>query len=463
MSLIPVTRLLATIIALTLSAQAYADIFAVFRNTDGSTKWQYVANTSAGILIITLIIVLTFLIRAHMRAVRTNRALTDMKATLEERVAQRTAVLQETTKELQNREAYIAGIVDSMPVMLIGLNQQLEVTQWNSMAESITGRPINDVLGLNLWKAYPAITLTPEQVQSVMDSKQTLALKHHQRSQYSFDITVYALTGQNETGIVILVSDVTKQVNAENKLAERDKISSMGELASAMAYDISLPLQTISSSLLTAQHQLADAELPGIKNALASALKMALQSGKQASAIVQNLLDLARSHRDEKQPAQIQQIMDRSIDLAKTLFADANGLRFSQISINRHYDTSLPAISCYPAELAQVFVRLLRSAFYALNAMTRDEQFQPVIDIEIGEFYETLWIKLHHNGKCLAPEEQLDIFQPYFSLTIHSLTYPAEQRLSYSHFIITDHHRGEMAVTSNESHGTSFHIQLPMA
>jgi PAS domain-containing protein len=151
MSLTPVTRLLATIIALTLSAQAYADIFAVFRNPDGSTKWQYVANTSAGILIITLIIVLAFLFRAHMRAVRTNRALTDMKATLEERVAQRTAVLQETTKELQNREAYIAGIVDSMPVMLIGLNQKMEVTQWNAMAESITGRPIADVLGLNLW------------------------------------------------------------------------------------------------------------------------------------------------------------------------------------------------------------------------------------------------------------------------------------------------------------------------
>jgi K+-sensing histidine kinase KdpD len=108
-------------------------------------------------------------------------------------------------------------------------------------------------------------------------------------------------------------------------------------------------------------------------------------------------------------------------------------------------------------------VRLLRSAFYALNALPRDGEHQPTVDIEIGEFYETLWIKLHHNGKCLSAEEQLDIFQPYFSLTTHSLTYPAEQRLSYSHFIITEHHRGQMAVTSNENHGTSFHIQLPMS
>lgn len=461
MKLPPVNNLLIAFVSLTMSVDAYADIFAVFRNPDGSTRWQYVANTSASLLIISLLIVLIFLFRAHRRAVRTNRALTEMKATLEERVAQRTAVLQETAGQLQDREAYIASIVDSMPVMLIGLNQELEVTQWNRMAESITGRPIADVRGLNLWKAYPSITLTPEQVKKVLDTRETLVLKHHQRGQYSFDITVYVLNEQKETGLVILVSDVTKQVNAENKLAERDKISSMGELASAMAYDISLPLQTISSSLLTAQHQLEDAEIPGIKNALASALKMALQSGKQANAIVQNLLELAHSHRDEIQPAQVQHIMERSIDLAKTLFADASGLRFGKISINRHYDTSLPAIPCYPAELAQVFVRLLRSAFYALNA-TRDENHQPTIDIEIGEFYETLWIKIHHNGKCLTAEEQLDIFQPFYSLTTHSLTYPAEQRLSYSYFIITEHHRGQMAVTSNEGHGTSFHIQLPM-
>ena len=104
------------------SLGAHADIFAVFREPDGSTKWQYVANTSAGVLIIILVVVLVFLFRAHRRAVRWNRAITDIKATLEQRVAQRTAVLQQTTEQLQEREAYIASIVNSMPVMLIGLS-----------------------------------------------------------------------------------------------------------------------------------------------------------------------------------------------------------------------------------------------------------------------------------------------------------------------------------------------------
>jgi hypothetical protein len=38
---------------------------------------------------------------------------------------------------------------------------------------------------------------------------------------------------------------------------------------------------------------------------------------------------------------------------------------------------------------------------------------------------------------------------------------PVEHRLSYSYFIITDHHHGQMAVTSDENFGTTFNIQLP--
>ena len=83
--------------------------------------------------------------------------------------------------------------------------------------------------------------------------------------------------------------------------------------------------------------------------------------------------------------------------------------------------------------------------------------------VEIGEFYDSLWIKIEHNGKCLSPNEQLDIFQPFYAITNHESTCPVEQRLSYSYFIITDHHRGQMAVTSDEQNGTCFNIQLALS
>ncbi len=455
--------LLALIALTSLSMSAFADIFAVFREEDGSTKWQYVANTTASVLILSLLVALIFLIRAHLRSMRANRALTNIKATLEDRVAHRTAVLQETSEQLRAREAYIASIVNSMPVMLIGLDQALQITQWNKKAEEITGRPFKDVVGKNLWEAYAAITLTQEQVQSVLESGETLNLKHAQRGQYSFDITLYPLDHKNDTGLVILISDVTKQVNAENKVAERDKVSAMGELASAMAYDISLPMQTILSRVISARQEIEAAELGEVKEFLLQEVETVRLSAHQATAIAQNLLDLAGSHRDSKQLADVPPIMDRSIALATELFTDADSLAFKHINIRRNYAATLPQIPCFPAELEQVFVRLMRNAFYALNSKVWDDKNKPWINIEIGEFYDSLWIKIEHNGKCLSPTEQLDIFQPFFAITKHESTCPVEQRLSYSYFIITDHHRGQMAVTSDDKNGTCFNIQLALS
>jgi signal transduction histidine kinase len=328
------------------------------------------------------------------------------------------------------------------------------------VAETSTGRPIASVLGKNLWEAYPAITLTPDQVADVFHSKKTVTIKHSQRDQYYFDITIYPLTDKDETGVVILVDDITKQMKAENKVAERDKISSMGELASAMAYDINLPLQSILTSLLDAQEKVAANDLSNIKNELLATLKNACFSGQQAASIIQNLLDLANSHHDEKAPADISLLMDQSIKLADNLFADLSGLKFNAINTTRHYHEGLPKIPCYQSELQQVFIRVLRNAFHSLN---ESAQTAPAINIEISEFYDSLWIKVQHNGRPLTPLEQEDIFQPFFSISEREPACPVEHRLSYSYFIITDHHDGQMSVTSDEKFGTCFNIQLPLA
>ena len=444
------------------SNSAFADVFSIFREEDGGTNWQYVANTSASLLIITLSIVLFFLVRAHLRARRSNVALTEIKATLEDRVARRTEVLQETTEQLKNREAFITSIVNSMPVMLIGINEQLEVTQWNKTAEDITGRPFEDVVGKNLWVAYPAVTITEEQVQTVLTSGTTLHLKHTQRGQYSFDITVYRLQDHDDIGIVLLISDITKQVNAESKLVERDKLSALGELASAMAYDISLPITSIFNHVADARQRIEATDLGPVQEFLLKEVEVVRQSAQQATSISQNLLDLARSYRNNKQFSDIPAIMDQSIEQAKALFRDADGLAFRDIDIVRRYSESLPQIPCFPDELLQVFTRLLRSAFYALKARDSASGKPPGITIEISEFVDSLWVKVEHKGQPLSAENQTDIFEPYFTASSQDSTYPVEHRLSYPYFIVTEHHRGHMSVTSSEQHGTCFNIQLPL-
>ncbi len=439
-----------------------ANVVSPFKDEYGETNWQYIANFSSGVLILTLLMVTTFLFFAHRKAARSNRELTEIKATLEERVAQRTLSLETTTNQLAHSEAYVKSIVDSMPIMLIGLNSQMEVTQWNHVAEKTTGRTFEAVKGLNLWEAYPRITLTKAQVAKVLETKTTTTIKHSQRGQYYFDITIYALANGTDTGIVILVDDITKQMKAENQLVERNKMSAMGELASAMAHDINIPLQSISSAVNTIHEKLIVLDQEQGQPLVAVA-KKAQESGEQATAIVQNLLNFAASHRGSKTPSNIAELLDYSLTLAGTLYSPSSGLRFADIAIRRNYGADVPLIPCYASEMQQVFLRLLRHAYHAISQKAEQKPgFTPAINVEVGKFYEAVWVKIQHNGVGLTPEEQQDVFEPFFSNTSDRPACPVEHRLSYSHFIVTEHHKGHIAVTSGVDVGTTFHMQLPL-
>lgn len=457
-----------------------------FKDEDGRTNWQYVANWSSGILILLLSFVVVGLLFTRYRLARSNRELKEIRNGLEERVRERTASLDQSNRKLTdtNRlleaevaehsatasrlrasEAYIKDILESMPLMLVGLDEAGNVTQWNRRAEDIAGVTAGEALGRNLWEVYPTITVSRGEVAQALARGEPLTIKHSQRGRRNYDITVYPLQAESETGVVILIQDVTQRVQAENMLIQRDKMSSMGELASTMAHDIDGPLQGILSNvgqvriLLEPNAVLTEDKVARMQEMLAEAVAQ----GRRASAVIGNLLQFARGHADEKQVADVAEIMDHSLQLAEDLLSLPGKLRFTDIHIERHYESDLPRVPCYVAELQQVFLSLLRHCCYAVGQALERVDYQPAIRVELMECYDNLWIKIQHNGVGLTEDEQKYIFEPFFSQESPDDDYDAGKRLSFSHFIITEHHKGQMAVTSDVNVGTTFHIQIDLA
>jgi len=456
-----------------------------FKDEAGRTNWQYVANWSSGILILLLSILVFILLITRFRLARSNRELTGIRSGLEERVRERTAsldrsnrLLTETNRLLEQEvarhsttanllrgsEAYIKDILESMPLMLVGLNEEGTITQWNRFAEQIAGVRPEQALGRNLWEVYPGITVSRGEVAQAVQRNKPLTIKHSQRGRCHFDITIYPLQEQETTGVVILIQDVTQRVQAENMLIQRDKMSSMGELASTMAHDIDAPLQSILDNVgqvraLLDQRACNDADTISLLEQL---LEQAAGQGRKASAVIGNLLEFARGHADEKQMANVADIMEHSLELADDVLSVPGKLRFKDISIDRHYEAGLPRLPCYVSELQQVFLSLLRHCCHSLGRVKDRPGFAPVIRIELMECYDSLWIKIQHNGLGLTEEEQKYIFEPFFSTELPDDNYDAGKRLSFSHFIITEHHKGQMAVTSDVNVGTTFHMQIDL-
>lgn len=467
-----------------LSPLTHASILDYFRDEQGHTKWQYVANFSSGVLIILLTIVVLTLVVSRRRLSFANKDLHEIRQGLEQRVKERTATLDEsnnlltesnkllldeiaehkaTSSLLRSSEGYIKDILESMPVMLVGLNEKMMITQWNSYAEKISGVGSREALGKNLWEAYPTITVSTDQVSRVFRDQKPITIKHSQRGQYYYDITIYPLRDQSETGLVILIDDVSSRIVAENMLVQRDKMSSMGELAATMAYDINRPLQVILDDLSDAQSSLQQLQEsnPALsadqtKN-LTAQLADALEKGRSTSNVLANLLAFSEARSDKKRLAQMPEIIDHSIALATDVLSDPSGLKFRDIHVERAYAQDLPQFACYASELHQVFLSLFRHACHALSGVER-EGFQPKIRVEVSECYDALWIKVEHNGKGLTSEEQQYLFEPFFNNPENQQE--AHNRLSFSSFIVTEQHQGEIAVTSDPDVGTTFHMQF---
>ena len=462
----------------------------LFKDEYGNRNWQHLANYTGGTLLILLTIVTVYLLIARRRLRHANRDLTDIRNELETRVQKRTATLDQsnkllqesnqllekeisqhviTTDQLRSSESYINDILTSMPLMLVGLDNNGCVTHWNKQIEVVSGVSSEDALGKTLLEAYPKMTVLPDQVQESIEENRIIHLKKSLRSLYHYDITIYPLQGE-EAGVVILVDDVTKQTAAENMLIHTDKMSFMGELASTMAHDINLPLQAFMTDLRYFQQSIGDRSVIEPQQASDSDQAEKLNDiitdmsdkGEQVSAIISNLLAFARSRNGIKQMADIVDVMENTITLANEVISACGDVPFNQIKLERKFEKNLPLLPCYITELKQVFLSLFRHACHALALKKAGEGFEPTIKIILSENYDNLWVKIQHNGLGLTAEEQMNLFEPFFADESTTEDFDAAQRLSFSYYIVTEQHQGHMAVTSDVELGTTIHIELPI-
>ncbi len=450
-------RFLVFIFVLLQSQVIQAAISFRLRKPDGSTNWQHLANWSGGILILLLTVTVITISITWRKARKANRELQAIRNDLELRVQERTA-------RLRASEMYIQDILKSMPLMLIGLDKEGLITQWNKRAENITGIKAETCLGKNLWDVFPTITVSPNQIDEAITKNEAITIRYSQPDQYYYDITIYPLREQDEPGVVILIDDITKEILAVNTLIQSDKMSSVGELAAAMVHDINPPLQSILSDLRAAKDSLT---LSGKKSSgptsetLKDLLADAHEKGENLSSIVHNFQDFSRVRSNRKEVCNIVEIMERTLELAGDVLSVPLQLRFKDIHIERNYQEDLPMIPCYAAEMQHVFLSLLRHACDALR-LTEHPERTPTIKIQMIVSYDNLWIRIHHNGLGLNNEEQMYLFEPFFRKDSPDVEYDASKRLSFTYFIITEQHHGQIAVTSDLNVGTTFHVQLPI-
>ncbi len=391
----------------------------------------------------------------------------------------------EAEEALSHLRGYLANVIDSMPSVLVGVDIEGNVTQWNSEAQRVTGLGSEAAMGQPLARAFPRLAAEMERVREAMRTREVRSESRQPRKEdgetrYE-DVTVYPLIANGVEGAVIRVDNVTDQVRIEEMMVQSEKMLSVGGLAAGMAHEINNPIGGMLQTASVMSDRLTRLDLPA--NVLAaekagtsmeaigafmesrnivSMLGRIRESGSRAAEIVHNMLSFARKGDSTFSMHGAAHLLDQCVDLAGADYDLKKEFDFRQIEIVREYAPDIPPILCESGKIQQVLLNILRNGAQAMQKAAKGGAARKprlVLRLAYERAAGMIRIEIEDNGPGMDEATRKRVFEPFFT------TKPTGQGtglgLSVSYFIITENHKGRMAVESQPGQWAKFIIQLP--
>ena len=261
---------------------------------------------------------------------------------------------------------------------------------------------------------------------------------------------------------------------AQDRLVQTEKLASLGQLTAGIAHEIKNPLNFVNNfSALTADLvgeldvMLAPVALTPktrldvneLTQMMKSNLEKVVQHGKRVDSIVKNMLLHSREGSGEHSAADINAIVDESLNLAYH-GARAEKANFS-IVLQRDLDPSVGIADVYPQEITRVLLNLISNGFYAATKrkVEAGDGFEPILSAATKNLGDKVEIRIRDNGAGIPKDIKENIFNPFFT------TKPSGEGtglgLSMSHDIIVKQHGGSIHVETEPGLFTEFKIVLP--
>jgi PAS domain S-box-containing protein len=383
-------------------------------------------------------------------------------------------------RELQRMRSYLKNIIDSMPSILVGVDVDGRVTEWNQEAENATGILARAALGHGFVELLPQLESLQDKVREAVRSRRSvrserLAVEEGDEVRYS-DVVIYPLIANGAVGAVIRMDDVTNRVRIEQMMVQTEKMMSVGGLAAGMAHEINNPLSGILQGCQNLARRLS-ADLPA-NQAVAEGLSLDLnrvgdylekrgiseflqgmqRAALRATGIVSDMLAFSRRSDADFEAVRINESLDTVLRLADSDYDLKKKYDFRRIQVVRDYDPDLPAVSCNRTEVEQVFLNVIRNAAQALAGGTGSASR---ITLRTRRDAEFVRVEIADNGPGIPEAIRGRVFEPFF--TTKPVGVGTGLGLSVSYFIVTERHHGSMTVEPVPGGGTSFVIRLPLS
>jgi PAS domain S-box-containing protein len=349
--------------------------------------------------------------------------------------------------ELDALRRYHRQTLQELPMGVCSLAKDQEILMWNKAMEELTGIGAQRVVGSRLetivdpWRQLLLgfINVPDEHLH-----KQRLALDGQTRWLNLHKAAIDEPLAPGNSGLVILVEDLTDTQMLEDKLVHSERLASIGRLAAGVAHEIGNPITGIAC---LAQNLREEREEDGELTEISSQI---IEQTKRVSRIVQSLMSFA--HAGGHQHA------DEAVCLAEVA-QDAIGL----LALNRRnfevhfYNLCNPNhwVDGDPQRLAQVLINLLSNARDASPAgsavRVKSEACEHTVDLIVED-----------EGTGIPKAIMDRLFEPFFTTKDPGEGTGLGLALVYS---IVEEHYGQITIDSpadpEQQRGTRIRVTLP--
>ncbi|PKP57892.1 hypothetical protein CVT91_09635 [Candidatus Atribacteria bacterium HGW-Atribacteria-1] len=375
--------------------------------------------------------------------------------------------VEKRTKDLLKEKNYTRHLIESSTDFQLTIDDDGKIMDVNRAFEEFVGKSRGDIIGTLIYKYLPR-----KDMESFI--KKIFEKKKVRNIELSIDvpgkeILHYNLSGtlftslDGELGVYISARDMTEVrrqhdelLAKEKQLAHTSRLSTLGEMASAMAHEINQPLSIIS---MVAEGIFRDIEKDRIDiSLLPKDLKDILFSINRIDRIITHMRTFTRQPGEWKL-IEPEQILNNAFIILSEQF------RVHSILVSRHIEKNLPPIKTDPNQLEQVFINILINADQVLDEKKSQkeqlgESFQKQMVVNIFQEGEDVVFEFADNGYGVPDEIKSRIFEPFFTTKD-----PGEGTglgLSIAYSILNQSLNGRIWVEDNKMRGASFKVALPI-
>jgi PAS domain S-box-containing protein len=356
--------------------------------------------------------------------------------------ARLSARIHEQAQQMQN-------IMKTVPegVLLLDAEQRVILTnpEGQHYLETLSKGEVGDVLDTFGGRPLAELLMSPSQ-----------GLWHEaQAEERTFQLIARSIeTDTRNSGWVVVVRDVTQQLEFEQHVQRQQRLAAVGQLAAGIAHDFNNIMAVI---VLYSQIALRRSDLP---KKLREHLKIINQQGQRASELINQILDFSRSATLDLRPLDLVPLLKEQVKLWQRTLPEH--IRLDLVYEDEAYYT----VKADPTRMQQMFMNLAVNARDAMPeggtlriSLERVQIWPDDVPVLPG-LHSGAWlcIRVSDTGTGIPEDVLPHIFEPFF-------TTKAPDRGSglglAQVFGIVSQHNGAIDVETRIGEGTTFVIYLP--